>query len=75
MSKILWDNVEAPVKHLILEEFKILGDKSSLAIVDKMSEEYRFLKVSECPIDKKFLKGQSTMLKFGGIVFVFLNVF
>ena len=56
MSTVVWDMVDTTVHQVIMEEFKILGDRSPLAIADKLAVGYGFKKISEHPINKRVLK-------------------
>ena len=58
MSEVLWDLEDSTLNKVILQEFELLGEKSSLAIVDKLAQDYGFEKVSTVRIDKKVLNRQ-----------------
>ena len=46
MSEVVWDLEDSTLNKVILQEFELLGEKSSLAIVDKLAQDYGFEKVS-----------------------------
>ena len=56
MSTAVWDLKGSVLNQVILEEFNELGEKSSLALVDKIAQSYGFEKISKIRIDKKVLK-------------------
>ena len=58
MSEVLWDLEDSTLNKVILQKFELLGEKSSLAIVDKLAQDYGFEKVSTVRIDKKVLNRQ-----------------
>ena len=45
MSEVLWDLEDSILNKVILQEFELLGEKSSLAIVDKLAQDYGFEKL------------------------------
>ena len=56
MSSIVWEREGSVIHDSIMEEFKLLGAKSSLAMVDELAASYGFNKISLEPVDKKVLK-------------------
>ena len=56
MSSVVWEKQGSTVHNLIMEEFKMLGERSALAEVDRLAEIYGFEKISKCSVDKKILK-------------------
>ena len=63
-SEILWDREGAIVREAVLNEHKIREEDSCLTAVNKLTQEYGFLKISEAPVDKKVLKYRVTQVNF-----------
>ena len=51
MSTAVWDLKGSVLNQVILEKFNELGEKSSLALVDKIAQSYGFEKISKIRID------------------------
>ena len=56
MSKVVWDDVDSLVHKVVMLEYQILGEKSSLGAVDKLAAAYGMDPVSKVRLDHKAIK-------------------